>query len=374
MTHFQQLIRAARGLEASDLHLVAGLSPAIRANGEILMLQTPPIDRDGMRALVDGILNDEQRNQLEMTRELCFSTFDDQGGRMRVTVYFHAGCPEVSVRMCALKISDSATLGLPPILDELARRPNGLVLIAGATGSGKTTTLNYMVDLINRERRAKIITIEDPVEYVHRPQKSIVVQQEVHSDTLSFPRALIHALRQNPDIIVIGEMRELEAISTAVTAAETGHLVLATLHTPNTVLTVERVTAVFPAGQQRQVTLQLANVLQGVITQDLIPTADRKGRTLAYEVMIGTPAVRACIREDKLQMLYNVIETGRKDGMVTMDQVLLDLYQRGVITYDAAISRARMPERFARRPDAPSGVAGGGAKARRRNVAERPDL
>jgi twitching motility protein PilT len=204
------------------------------------------------------------------------------------------------------------------------------------------------VDLINRERRCKIVMIEDPVEYVHRPQKALIVQQEVHTDVLSFPRALVHVLRQNPDVIVIGEMRELEAISTALTAAETGHLVLATLHTPNTMQTVERITAVFPAAQQRQIILQVANSLQAVITQDLIPRADRKGRVLAYEVLVATAAVRNTIRENNLHQLYNCVETGRRDSMNTMDQRLLELYQKALITYDAAVSRARSPERFSR--------------------------
>ncbi len=342
------LIRTARAKNASDLHLIAGLPPAMRINGEIIMANSGPLEKEPLRGIIEGILNDEQKQHLARERELCFSLFDGESGRVRVTVYYHAGSPELSARLCTPKIPDAETLGLPPIVEELARRPNGLVLIAGATGAGKTTTLNYMVDLINRERRCKIVTIEDPVEYVHRPQKSLVVQQEVHTDVLSFPKALIHVLRQNPDVIVIGEMRELDAISTALTAAETGHLVLATLHTPNTMQTVERITAVFPGSQQKQIILQLANSLQAVITQDLIPRADRKGRVLAYEVLVATTAVRNVIRENNLHQIYNMVETGRKDGMNTMDQRLLDLYQKAQITYDAAVSRARSVERFTR--------------------------
>lgn len=347
-----ELMKTARDRNASDLHLITGLSPAMRINGEIILLNHPPLEPTQLRQMVDEILNEDQKQHLQKNWELCFSLFDADRARARVTVYFHAGNPEVSVRLCTFAIPDAFTLGLPPVLDDLARKPNGLVLIAGATGSGKTTTLNYMVDLINRERRCKIVMIEDPVEYVHRPQKALVVQQEVHTDTHSFSRALIHVLRQNPDVIVIGEMRELEAIATALTAAETGHLVLATLHTPNTMQTVERITAVFPGEQQKQITLQLANSLQAVITQDLIPRADRKGRALAYEVMIANPAVRNTIRENNLHQLYNLVETGRKDGMNTMDQCLQDLYQRAVITYDAALSRARSVDRFARQPGA----------------------
>jgi twitching motility protein PilT len=352
-----QLMKEARSRNASDLHLIAGTSPALRINGEIILLNQPPLEAAQLRTMVDEILNEEQKKHLEKQREICFSLFDAERARARITVYFHAGNPEVSVRLCTFAIPSSAMLGLPPIIDDLARKPNGLVLIAGATGSGKTTTLNYMVDLINRERRCKIVMIEDPVEYVHRPQKALVVQQEVHTDTLSFSRALIHVLRQNPDVIVIGEMRELEAIATALTAAETGHLVLATLHTPNTMQTVERITAVFPGDQQKQIILQLANSLQAVITQDLIPRADRKGRALAFEVMVANAAVRTTIRENNLHQLYNLVETGRKDGMNTMDQCLQELYQKAAITYDAAISRARSVDRFQKRSGDLSGTS-----------------
>ena len=346
-----ELIRAARALEASDLHLIAGLSPAVRIHGDIIMLKHSPLERTELRDMIDAMLNEAQRAQLEATRELCFSLTEGEAGRVRVTAYFHAGSPELSVRLCTLQIPDARALGLPPGIDELARKPNGLVLIAGPTGMGKTTTLAYLIDLINRERRAKIVTIEDPVAYLHRPLRSLIVQQEVHVDTQSFSRALIHVLRQNPDVIAIGEMRELEAIATALTAAETGHLVLATLHTPNTMQTIERITAVFPAAQQPQVVLQLANSLQAVITQNLIPRADKQGRVLAYEVLIATQAVRNIIREGHFHLLPSAIETGRKDGMITMDQCLEDLYQKGLITYDQAVSRARMPDRFTRRSE-----------------------
>lgn len=348
------IIQAARARGASDVHLVSGLPPAFRVNGEIVMNSTTPFNRDRLREMVDELLNVEQKESLATQKELCFSIFDDDLARTRVTVYFSAGCPELSLRLCSLKIPEARDLGLPSIIDDLARRANGLVLIAGKTGSGKTTTLSCMVDQINRERRCKIVTIEDPIEYIHRPKKSIVVQQEVHTDTLSFPRALVHVLRQNPDVIVIGEMRELEAISTALTAAETGHLVLATLHTPNTVQTVERITAVFPASQQNQILLQLANTLQGVITQDLVPRADGKGRVLAYEVLVSNAAVRNNIHENSIQSLYTAIETGRREGMISMDQCLDDLYQKALITYDSAVNRARNPDRFRRGGKPPS--------------------
>ncbi|HAV61627.1 MAG TPA: type IV pili twitching motility protein PilT, partial [Verrucomicrobiales bacterium] len=217
------------------------------------------------------------------------------------------------------------------------------------TGAGKTTTLNYLIDLINQERRCKIVTIEDPIEYVHRNNRAIVVQQEVLTDTKSFNRALIHVLRQDPDVIVVGELRDHETISTALTAAESGHLVMATLHSPNAALALERVVGVFEGNAQRQVILQLANTLQGVISQELLPAADRTRRVLAYELLISTNAVRSLIRENQLHQLENVLQTGAREGMVMMDNCLYELYCRCLITYDTAMTRAREPERIRNR-------------------------
>ena len=342
------LMQIARSMTASDLHLITGVSPAMRINGEIILMNRPPMQAEELREMVDGILNEDQKAHLKQQWELCFSLFDADRARARVTIYYHAGNPEVSVRLCTFNIPDSFTLGLPNVIDELARKPNGLILIAGATGSGKTTTLSYMVDLINRERRCKIVMIEDPVEYVHRPQKALIVQQEVHTDTHSFPRALIHVLRQNPDVIVIGEMRELEAISTALTAAETGHLVLATMHSPSVSHALERIVGVFEGSAQRQIILQLSNALQGIIAQELLPAADRTRRVLAYELIVANGAVRNLIRENNLHQLENTIQTGRKEGMTLMDNCLYDLYCKALITYDTALSRARHPDQIIR--------------------------
>ncbi|MCX7048655.1 MAG: PilT/PilU family type 4a pilus ATPase [Candidatus Sumerlaeota bacterium] len=343
MANLLDLIRYARSKDASDIHLVAGLPPAIRVNGEISMIKANPLAPDMLKTLVYDMLTDVQKDHFEREKELCFSIDDDQSGRVRITVYYHWGKPELSVRLLPLQISDPGTLGIPIILTEKVRIPNGLILIAGPTGMGKTTTLNYLVDQINRERRCKIVTIEDPVEFVHKPIKSIVVQQEIYLDALSFPRALVHVLRQNPDVIVIGEMRELETISTALTAAETGHLVLATLHTPNVMQTMERITSVFPPDQQKLVTLQLANCLQCIVVQDLVPRANRQGRILACEVLIANAAVRSLIRDNKAHMLESVLSTGRKDGMISMDMCLIDLYQKALISYDTAMTRLRDP-------------------------------
>jgi len=254
-----------------------------------------------------------------------------------------AGVPEMAIRICESRVRDREELGLPAVVEELTRKTNGLILVTGPTGVGKTTTLNLMVDTINHERRAKIVTIEDPIEYVHENRKSIVIQQEVMTDVHSFRQALVHVLRQDPDVVVIGEMRDLETIETALIAAETGHLVLATLHTPDSVQTIQRIYSVFPGTQQNAITMQLANSLQAIIAQKLIPRADGKGRIIACEVCIATSAVRNHIRERQPHMLYSEMQTGRKHEMQTMDQSLIDLYQRGDITYDAAVSHAREP-------------------------------
>ena len=338
-----QLLQVARRQGASDLHLISGLPPALRINGEMVLIKTEALSRERVAELTLSLLNDRQRAKLEAELELCASVIDAESGRFRVTVYFHAGVPELAIRLCSTTIPDASGLGLPPVVTELARKPGGLILVCGRNGVGKTTTLNYMVDVINRERRAKILTIEDPVEFQHQPLRSVIVQQEVYTDTLSFPRALVHALRQNPDVIVIGEMRELESISTAITAAETGHLVLATLHAPNVLHAVERITGVFPATQQKQVTLQFAAAIQGIVCQDLLPTADRTRRVLACEVLLANDAVRNIIREGKSHTLGNVLSTSRKSGMVSMDHSLLELYQKGIITYDVAATRMRDP-------------------------------
>jgi len=237
---------------------------------------------------------------------------------------------------------------LPEKIDDLARRPNGLVLVTGPTGAGKTTTLNYLVDLINGERRCKIVTIEDPIEFVHENKRAIVVQQEVLTDVHSFNRALIHVLRQDPDVIVVGEMRDHEAVATALTAAETGHLVLATMHSPNVSHALERIVGVYEGAAQQQIIMQLANTLQGIIAQDLLTATDRSRRVLAYEMLIANGAVRNMIRENQLHQLENVIQMGRKEGMSLMDNCLYDLYCKCLISYDTAVSRARNPERILR--------------------------
>jgi len=343
------LLEDAVDMSASDLHLIAGVPPAFRVNGDIVFGPGDAISVVDLVQMAGRLLNQEQRVQFERDWELCISLHHEQAGRMRVTFYRRNGHPELSIRFCGRNIPSREELGLPVRIDELSRRPNGLVLITGPTGSGKTTTLNYMIDLINRERRCKIVTIEDPIEFVHGNHRAIVVQQEVLSDTHSFGRALVHVLRQDPDVIVVGEMRDHEAISAALTAAETGHLVLATLHSPDVNHALERITGVFEGNQQRQIIMQLAGSLQGILAQDLLPAVDRTRRVLAFELLVATPAIRNILRENHKHLLETALQTGAKDGMMLMDNCLYDLYTRGLVTYDVVLSRASDPDRIARK-------------------------
>jgi twitching motility protein PilT len=343
------LLEAANEFGASDLHLIAGVPPAYRVNGEIILADEDALTPAVVTTIAEGLLNDLQREKFDREWELCISLLHPTAGRVRVTFYRRNGHPELSFRLCGDRIPNREELGLPAKIDEMARRPNGLFLITGPTGAGKTTTLNYMVDVINAERRCKIITIEDPIEYVHENKRAIVVQQEVLTDTHSFNRALVHGLRQDPDVIVVGELRDHEAMATALKAAETGHLVLTTLHSPNVALALERIIGVFEGSAQRQIVLQLANALQGIIAQELLPSVDRSRRVLAYEFLIATSAVRNLIRENNLHQLENCIQTGARDGMVLMDNCLYENYCRCQISYDTALSRARNPDRIAKR-------------------------
>jgi twitching motility protein PilT len=338
------LLAAAAESGASDLHLIVGVPPAFRINGEIIFAEADSLSAAECTEMANSLLNEVQRETFARQWELCVSVPHSAAGRIRATIYRRNTCPELSIRFCGDRVRERDELGLPEKLDEIARRTSGLLLITGPTGSGKTTTLNYLVDLINRERRCKIVTIEDPIEYVHENKRAIVVQQEVLTDTHSFSSALIHVLRQDPDVIAVGEMREHEAISTALTAAETGHLVIATLHAPSAALAIERIVAVYEGNQQRQIVQQLSSSLIGIIGQDLLPSADRSQRVLAYELLMANGAVRSLIREMHLHQLENVMQTSGKDGMVLMDASLHDLYCRCLISYDTALSRARHPE------------------------------
>ncbi len=338
------LLKVAVDKRASDLHLMVGVPPVLRVHGEIIVANSDPLTAEDVDKLILQHLPEEKRQVLKGDWQLCYSMKVPGLGYFRISIYYEQGTLGAAIRIGITEMRSLEELGLPSIVNELTRKPSGLILITGPTGSGKTTTLNSIIDMINRDRRCKIIMVEDPIEYVHPNKRSIVVQQEVHSDTKSFGQALVHILRQDPDVIAVGEMRDLETISMALTAAETGHLVISTLHTPDASQTLDRVVDVFPTTQQEQVRMQLASSLEAVISQVLLPRIDRPGRVLAAEVMLATPAVRNIIRENKSQTLYNVILTNQNIGMQTMDWSLKNLYQQGIVTYDVAATRAKYPK------------------------------
>ncbi|WP_406676381.1 type IV pilus twitching motility protein PilT [Moorella sp. ACPs] len=332
MLDIETILRAAAAAGASDVHLSVGLPPVFRVHGELqVQRQWEPLDSEMTASLVRPMVG-ERWEVLQERGEIDLAYSLPGVSRFRVNVFHQRGSVGAAIRLIPREIPSLETLGLPPVVAELAERQHGLVLVTGPTGSGKSTTLAAMVDKINRERSCHIITLEDPIEYLHQHRRSIVNQREVGSDTQSFASALRAALRQDPDVILVGEMRDLETIATAITAAETGHLVLATLHTSSAIQSVDRIIDVFPPHQQGQVRIQLADTLEGVITQQLLPRADRKGRVAAVEVLIATPAVKNLIREGKTHQIVSSMQTGARYGMQTMDMALRQLVTRGVIT------------------------------------------
>ncbi|MBN2452508.1 MAG: PilT/PilU family type 4a pilus ATPase [Lentisphaeria bacterium] len=335
---FSSILDAARRYDASDIHLVVGLPPAYRVTSDMVVAhECEPLSREDLTAMAASLLNEAQRHALESRREISISICHPRYGRIRLSLYHRLNAPEMAIRMCNLEIRSAEDLMLPAILRDLVQLTSGLVIVTGPTGMGKTTTMNFMIDLINATRRCRVITIEDPVEYEHRHRKSVVTQIEVGTDTASFSSCLRHVLRLDPDVICVGEMRDLETIETALTAAETGHLVIATLHTPNAVTTVDRITGCFDGERQRQVILQLASTLEAIVAQRLIPTVDKERRVLAIEVLLASTAVRSIIRENRAHQLYNAISSGRREGMIALEESLADLYKRGLISYDQAI-------------------------------------
>ena len=344
-TTMEQLLRQVVDREATDLHLTAGLAPYIRLDDHLLPLEGPPLSGGEIREIAYALLTQDKLERFERWKELDFAFSIEGLARFRANYFIQQGSVGVAIRMLPFRIYGFADLGLPvQIITDLCNKPKGLVLITGATGSGKTTTLAAMVDYLNATKEHHIITIEDPIEYVHASKKSIVDQREVGADTQSFAQALKHVLRQDPDVILIGEMRDLETIETALTVAETGHLVFATLHTSDAAQTVNRIVDVFPAHQQNQVRIQLSMELLGVLSQQLVPKGAGKGRVLAAEVLIANHAVRSLIREQKVHQIYSVIQTGQKEGMRTMNQALYELYVNRVITLDEALARSSDPD------------------------------
>jgi twitching motility protein PilT len=323
---------------ASDLHITAGVPPMLRVDGVICRTNHAVVTPEISKQIAYSILTEEQQKRFENEKELDFS-FGVQGlSRFRANCFQQRGVTSVAIRQIPFEILDFKTLGLPPVVEDLSRKQKGLILVTGPTGSGKSTTLASIIDKINNERDGHVVTIEDPIEYIHQHKKCIVNQREVKADTDSFASALKHVLRQDPDIILIGEMRDLETMQAALTIAETGHLALATLHTNSTYESINRIVDSFPASQQTQVRAQLAFVLEAVITQLLISHLSGKGRVLVSEVMVCTPAIRACIRDDKVHQIYGLMQAGSKFGMQTMNQSLFRAYTNRQISLDEAMT------------------------------------
>ena len=330
--------------EASDLHITAGVPPTVRVNGILQHLDYPRLMPKDTQELIYSILTQEQREQVERNKEFDLSYSVPARSRFRVNVYFQRNSLAAAFRLIPVHIRSLAELGLPQILEQVIKKPRGFVVVTGPTGSGKSTSLAAMVDLINSTRPVHIMTVEDPIEYLHKHKKAIVNQREIGADTDSFPNALKYVLRQDPDVILIGEMRDIETISTALTAAETGHLVFTTLHTQDAPQTIDRIIDVFPPHQHQQIRMQLASSLQCIVAQQLLPTIDGTGRVVASELLIPTPGIRNMIREAKTHQIYNAMQTGQKYGMQTMDHSLATLYRKGKVSFDMALSQAVDPQ------------------------------
>jgi len=330
---------------ASDLHLSTGAPPIIRLHGELKKTNAPPLTDEQVLAMIHGVMNEKQRGLYEANLEIDFSIATDFA-RFRVNAFHQRKGPAVVFRLIPTKVRTFEDLGLPPVIAQLAMKDRGLILVTGPTGSGKSTTLAAIIDYINERRHCHIITIEDPIEFIHDNKNALINQREVGGDTLSFAAALRSALREDPNVILVGEMRDLETTQLAITAAETGHLVLATMHTNSAAKTCDRVVDVFPGDRQEQIRAMFSESLLAIIAQALIPTRDGKGRIAAYEILIGIPAVRNLIREQKVAQIASVIQTGASYGMTALDQALKDLVMRGKIAQEEAAKRALNPKLF----------------------------
>ena len=357
---FSEILLEVVAKKASDLHITAGAPPMLRVRGALVPVEgTPRLTATDTREIVYAILNSSQRQRLETDWQIDFAYSIPGHARFRVNTYFQRGTIGAAFRLIPAETVPIEKLGLPPVIRGFASKPRGIVLVTGPTGSGKSTTLASIINEINETRDEHIMTIEDPIEFLHRHKRCIVNQREIGGDAQSFAMALKAALRQDPDVILVGEMRDMETIGTALTAAETGHLVFATLHTQDAPQTVDRIIDVFPPSQQGQVRAQLAIGLQGIVTQTLVPTADGKGRAVAAEVLVPTPGVRNLIREGKTHQIYSLIQTGAAHGMQTMDASLAGLVRAGRITEEIAVTRSSSPEELRKLIEMPPGEGAG---------------
>ncbi len=347
--NLRSLLQEMIDKDASDLHVTAGERPKLRVDGDMADCSVDHVmtPKDTLQ-LAYSVLTESQKKRFELDDELDFSFGIQNLARFRGNVFKQRGCVAMVLRMIPFSVRTFDDLGLPPVMGRLSERPRGLILVTGPTGSGKSTTLAAMIDKINKERKGHIITVEDPIEFIHRHQGCIVNQREIGTDTKNFATALKYALREDPDVILVGEMRDLETIAAALSIAETGHLVLATLHTNSAAESINRIIDVFPHNQQSQVRAQLAFVLEGVITQTLLPRARGKGRVMACEIMIATPAIRALVRDDKIHQIYSALQSGKKHGMQTMTDALYQLYMGREVTKDECLRVAQEPNEFLR--------------------------
>lgn len=356
MTHIiDNLLRDLVSKDASDLHIKANNPPLMRIRGELKRINGPALTEDQTQAMLYDLLNDERRARLESFKEVDLSYYVEGCARFRVNMFWQRGKIGAVFRVIPFKIRTIDELYMPEVCKRIALLPRGLVLVTGPTGSGKSTSLAAMINHINISRRTHVMTIEDPIEYVHEDKVSIINQRELGTDTHSFAEALKHVMRQNPDVILVGEMRDLETIQLAITAAETGHLVFSTLHTVDAAQTMDRIVDVFPPQQQEQIRTQLGVTVQAVISQTLLPTKDNMGRVAAFEVMMATPAIRTLIRDGKTHQLYSMIQTMGEMGMQTLDSHLLRLVREGKVDYDVALSKSSNSNEFARRAAAHTG-------------------
>ncbi len=345
MATLYDLLKMMIEKNASDLHITTGSPPRLRIDGKLINIDHPALTPADTKSLCYSILTDAQKHRFEESNELDLS-FGVKGlSRFRANIFMQRGAVAGAFRTIPFEIRGFKELGLPEIVSELVKKPRGLILVTGPTGSGKSTTLAAMIDRINSERSEHIITIEDPIEYLHPHKKCLINQREINADTVSFKAALRYVLRQDPDVVLIGEMRDLETIEAALTVSETGHLTLATLHTNSAVQTINRIIDVFPPHQQEQIRVQLSFVLEGIFAQQLIPKKSGIGRVLAVELLVPNPAIRNLIREDKIHQIYSMMQTGQaKFGMQTMNQSLYELYMKGHLSYEDAVGRSPIPD------------------------------